>query len=70
MYFCYLMHSIGLRIVEFGYKFSLVVGVGIPPFKAESDFRPNPTAIVKSEYGLTDERFYKWISHVLFFSDI
>lgn len=47
------MHSVGLRIVEFGYKFSLVVGVGIPPFKAESDFRPNPTAIIESEDGVT-----------------
>lgn len=47
------MYSVGLRIVEFGYKFSLVVGMCIPPFKAESDFRPNPTAIIESEDSVT-----------------
>ena len=70
MYFCYLMHSVGLCFVKFGYKFSLIVAIGVPTFRDECDFRPNSTAIVESEDGLTDERFYKWISHVLFFSDI
>ena len=47
------MHSVGLCFVEFGHKFSLVVGVGIPPFKTESYFRPNPTAIIESEDSVT-----------------
>ena len=53
MYFGNFVYSVGLCFVEFGYKFSLVVGVGIPPFKAESYFRPNPTAIIESEDSVT-----------------
>lgn len=53
MNFCDFMYSVGLCFVKFDYKFSLIVGVGIPPFKAECDFRPNPTAIIESEDSVT-----------------
>ena len=67
MYFGNFMYSVGLCFVKFGYKFSLVVAIGVPTLRDERNFCPYTTAIVESKDGLANDRLFKRISHVLFF---